>query len=263
MSFLSNLKGYFRRATTPKKEENYTPEETTYGDIEVRYIHSVLLNKSISNIILEISFDKNNKDAENTYNIFLDIISESGLLKTKYVTKNKIFIYTGGSVSSYELLINKYYFNPENAYNKILRKVYNILKEIDIMNENGESDKVYPYESEYQTIKAVNPVYTENIDSNYLSSEVVNDKEKDIFSYLINVMVISIYTDSTTITQYIPEFVNSYNNNLYEDYIHQSIEDYRDKFYSNFEIYGYKNIFDINFRLSNSLYEDDTEEIIG
>ena len=63
MGFLSNLKGYLRRASTPKKETNYTSEETTFGDIEVRYIHSVLLNKSISNIILEISFSKNNKDA--------------------------------------------------------------------------------------------------------------------------------------------------------------------------------------------------------
>ena len=261
MGFLSNLKSYLRRASTPKKETNYTSEETTFGDIEVRYIHSVLLNKSISNIILEISFSKNNKDANDNYNKFLDMISEAGLIKTKYDMLDKIFVYIGGTRESYKLLIDKYFFNEKNAYDKILRKVHNVLKEIDIMN--NDQDKIYPYESDYQNIKEVNPVYVENIDTSFISPEVIDDKEKDIFDYLINVLIIGLYDDyHETISDTISRFISSYNNNVYYDDLHQLIEQYKDDFYSNFEIYGYKNIFDINFRVTNDTY-DDTEEIIG
>ena len=261
MGFLSNLKGYFRRASTPKKDTTYIPEETTFGNIEVRYTHSIVLNKNLSNIILEISFSKNNENAIESYNKFSDMISEVGLIKTKYDIPEKLFIYIGGSVASYKLLLDKYFFKEENAYDKILRKVYNILKEIDIMN--NDQDKVYPYTTEYQTIKEVNPVYVENIDTSFLSPEVVDDKDKDIFDYLINVLIIGLYDDyCETITDTITRFISSYNNNVYYDDLHQLIEQYKDTFYSNFEIYGYKNIFDINFRVTNSTY-DDTEEIIG
>ena len=67
----SKLKGYLRRLSTPKKETNYQPKETSYGDIKVSYVGSVKVNNSLihdSSIILQISYERNMQDADKDRN---------------------------------------------------------------------------------------------------------------------------------------------------------------------------------------------------
>ena len=88
----------------------------------------------------------------------------------------------------------------------------------------------------------------------------------NVLDKLNNLYIVGIYVPAqeTILTDTVYGFISRYRSDDYSDYIMDMIDKYKDQYQSNFTIPGYKNIFDINFLVTDldSSSEYVTEEYI-
>lgn len=267
----TKLKGYIRRFTTPKKETDYQPQETSYGEIKVSYIGSVKMEGNVflrdSNIILQISYEKGMQDAESDKEQFIEMVSTSNL-STVFLesdTLNKKFIFLAGPIYNYDRLC-EYGYDIKYSNNKMLMKTMSILEKIDIMAQSSTfkeqlKDKYnFPYTSDIVYLTSENPVYVQCIDTYWVDKDII-DAGYDILDIMKEIVIVAIFLRNQDITMVdsISNFVKSYQRKTYQSYIIDYIDEYKEAFSSNFTIPGYKNIFDINFLVTN--HNGDFEDI--
>ena len=271
----AKLKGYFRRLSTPKKETNYQPEETSYGNIEVSYIGSVKIEGNVlkdnTNIILQISYEKNMKDANTDRENFIEMASTSNL-NMIYLDSDELdkrFIFISGPVYKYDKLC-VYGYDVKYSNNKTLMKVMSILEKIDLMQDSSTfkealQDKyTFPYTSDDIYLTSENPVYVQCIDTYWIDKDII-DAGYDILDCLKDAFIVAILlkNQNMVMIDIIETFVKSYKDKWYQQYILDYIDEYKEAFASNFTIPGYKNIFDINFLVTshNGEFEDIDEPL--
>lgn len=266
----SKLKGYLRRLSTPKKETNYQPKETSYGDIKVSYVGSVKVNNSLihdSSIILQISYERNMQDADKDREQFLEMVSTTEL-STCIIDIDKLnrrFLYIAGPICRYDRLC-EYGYMLNYSDNKTLMKVMSILEKIDIMAESSTfKDKskgkyTFPYTSDVINLTPENPVYVQCIDTYWIDKDII-DSGMNIFDYLKDILMVAILlkNQNYVILDTVHDFVKQYQTKTFQKYILDYIDEYKEDFASNFTIPGYKNIFDINFLVTN--YNEDVDDI--
>lgn len=147
------LKGYFKRVTTPKPDINYKPMDTFYGEFDIVFIYAIKYHDYTS-IIIRINYDESNEDIMkeiNTFKELLDIMSFSVLRQR---ADPGTALYIEGSKDKFITMINIFFINPKYTYNKIMRKLYNLLMRLDITspyiilrNDLDSSEHNYSYET--------------------------------------------------------------------------------------------------------------------
>lgn len=254
----AKLKGYIRRFSTPKKETNYEPKQTTFGEIDVSFVNAVKiynLDNDSSNIIIGVSYSNDMEDSLACYHEFIGMISPIGIRFVNINIKNQGFLYLSGSVEDYDILIGLFNKDPEKSDNKIFRKLCVLLRKIDIVSEETNvltTDGVTSYEATRITLTKTDPVFVQNIDTYWVHSDVLN-ANIDIFDKLKSMIKVYIYNPTTEeIYEYnVLDFVYYYNTGRFYDSEKEYIDTLKDAYVSNFTIPGYKNIFDINFLVTD------------
>lgn len=267
----AKLKGYFRRLSTPKKETNYQSQETSYGTIKVSYIGSTKIEGNVlmndSNIILQISYEKGMKDAETDKEQFIEMVSTANL-NTIFLESDKLnkkFIFLAGPIYRYDKLC-EYGYDIKYSNNKMLMKTMSILEKIDIMaqsstfKESLKNKYNFPYTSDIVYLTPENPVYTQCIDTYWVDKDII-DAGFDVLDIIKDICMVAILFKNQDLTMIdtVNDFVKSYQRKTYQPYILDYIDEYKEAFASNFTIPGYKNIFDINFLVTN--HNGDFEDI--
>ena len=269
---LSKLKGYIRRLTTPKKDENFETKETTFGELEVSFVDSVKIEDDMfptSNIILQISYQGQMDDGVNAVNQFLEMASRVGLKSNIIPLEETNYMFIAGSDIYYNYLCETFANDPEYSENKILRKVISIISKIDIMGQmpyfEDYNNRIYSYDTTIVTLGDSRPVFVECIDTYYIAKDLF-DANINVLDKLNNLYIMGIYIpeQETILTDTVYGFISRYRSDDYSDYIMDMIDKYKDQYQSNFTIPGYKNIFDINFLVTDldSSSEYVTEEYI-
>lgn len=272
----SKLKGYFRRLSTPKKEENFEPEPTYYGEVNIWHVSSVVVDNGtgeleLNNIILQISYDKTMSDSTNDAMNFNTMISSVGIRSALVGNiDNTTYLFIAGSNSCFGMLLSKYLNDPIHSNNRIFKKVVSILGIIDIMkNVSIFKDEIhpdyYPYEAAFVRLSESRPVYVQYVDTYFVSNKIL-DAGIDVLDILNTLYIVAVYVNQNILFDYVYDFITKYNLREYSSDILDHIDRYKEKFESNFSIPGYKNIFDINTSITNqeamSKYLDETEEPI-
>lgn len=264
-----NIKGYMKRLRGIKKDKKFISPGTSYGEFGISYIDGVVINDDDSNIILEIYYSYNETNIIQDATTLLNLLSSLGFhfISKPIDEENHIFI--SGNIEKYALLVNYYFINPDYTYNKLLRGMYNLLNKIDatapymILEDINDvsDDHIYSYKVERIHTTNNNPIYVQNIDIE-LISDLIKSYGNDILEDIISLMIV--YIDDENLEQqsfYILDFLYNYYTNEYMTDIYNK---YKDSYYSNFNISEFKNIFDINFKVTiddDSMY-DDIDEII-
>lgn len=266
---LSKLKGYFKRYTAPKPDKNYQPKETTYGDYDVMFISSTVFDNIYNtNIIMAYTYDNNpeREDILKEVEEFESMLKENRFgMKTVYY-KGRPFVFFAGDRVQYATLINYYYQYPDYRYNKLLCLLRKIVINLDITSIlTGEDPSLYyQYESEHLELESSNPVAIQSIDISNIPLELHDHKYLfDIIVPLFKIGYMLYDKDQSEYTyryDYILDFLNKF---WYgKDVRYQNLEC---DFKSNFNITGFKNIFNINFKVTtdnDESYYDDIDEVI-
>ena len=267
------IKGYFKRLSTPKKEKDFEPEPTSYGEINVWHINSMVINKyeELNNIILQISYDKSMNDTTEDAMNFNIMISSVGI-RSALVGDigDTTYLFIAGSNSKFGMFLNKYMNDPVYSNNRIFKKVVSTLGKIDIMKDisifsNEPELDYYPYESAIVAISESRPVYVQCIDTYFVSQQLF-EAGLDLLGILNTLYIVAIYIDQNILFEYVYDFVTNYNLRNYNDRVLEHVDTYKTYFESNFCVPGYKNILDINTSITDqeaiSKYMDETEEPI-
>lgn len=264
----AKIKGYIRRLRTPKKETQYESKQTTFGEINASFVDAITicnLDKDSSNIIIEVSYSNDMEDSLSCYKEFINMISPLGIRFINIDIKEKGFLYLSGSVEDYDILIGSFIQDPEKSDNKIFRKLCVLLRKIDIVSEETSvltTDGVTSYNSTVIKLTKTNPVFVQSIDTYWIDKDVL-DANINIFDKLKSMINIYIYDSiSDYIYAYsVLDFIYCYSTGRFDEDLKEYINTLRYKYESNFTIPGYKNIFDINFlvtdRDSSSNYDID------
>lgn len=266
---LSKLKGYFKRYSTPRPDKKYQPEETTYGDYDVLFISSTVFDNIVNtNIIMAYTYDNNpdKDDILKEVEEFEFMLKENrfGIKTVRY--KGRPFVFFAGDRIQYTTLINYYYYNPDYRYNKLLCLLQKIVINLDITATFiGNKPSLYhQYESEVLKLETSNPVAIQSIDISNIPIEL---QEKNyLFDIIISLFKIGyvLYDKEQGEYTYKYDYVLDFLNKFWysEDTRYQDLEY---NFKSNFNITGFKNIFDINFKVTtdnNESYYNDIDEVI-
>lgn len=264
----AKIKGYIRRLRTPKKETQYESKQTTFGEINASFVDAITicnLDKDSSNIIIEVSYSNNMEDSLSCYKEFINMISPLGIRFINIDIKEKGFLYLSGSVEDYDILIGSFNQDPEKSDNKIFRKLCVLLRKIDTVSKETSvltTDGVTSYNSTVVKLTKTNPVFVQSIDTYWIDKDVL-DANINIFDKLKSMINIYIYDPiSDHIYAYsVLDFIYCYSTGRFDEDLKEYINTLRYKYESNFTIPGYKNIFDINFlvtdRDSSSNYDID------
>lgn len=260
------IKGYIKRLITPKPDKNYKPEEDIYGLYEWRIVSLYKNNFGKSNIILELDIPITDKytDIDFDVSLLLNNIYLCGIRTLQYNFNNINCILFAGSVEQYVsvLTVKNTLLNAD--VNRIFRSFINILRDIDIMHnmiDNALDNEYikkssYPYEVDISEITCSNPISIQQINNEALNPKIL---KTDYMESLIYLLMINIYNEKECNSYYISDLVNKLQ---YDD--QEQISGLKEYMYSNFNIPGFKNIFDINFKVTDddeSVY-DDIDEII-
>ena len=262
------LKGYMKRLQTPKKDKNFSFQETDYGEYDVSYVSGVEIN-NISNIILEISYSKTSQSMKKDIDQFMNIVTEIGLKAKTITVENTNHVFIAGNIEQFLNMIISFDNTNKFNSNKVVGKVKNILTKIDrirlVLNSN-EIDNCSYFINQSNT-SSTNPVDVQFIDTYYVSSDIITNKINIIEELLpLTIMGITysnIPGEYTSIAMYVSDFVFKFNYDLLED--KESILNLDKLYHSNFDIPGYKNLFDINLRVieSNDSYYKDIDEVLS
>ncbi len=264
---LSKLKGYFKRYSSPKPDKKYQPEETTYGDYDVVFISSTVFdNINNTNIIMAYTYDSDPEKDDILKEIeefdFMLKLNRFGI-KTVYYTE-RTFVFFAGDRVQYATLINYFYHDPNYRYNKLLCLLQKIVINVDIISTliGNDPSLYYQYESEFLKLESSNPVAIQSIDISNIPYELQGDKY--LFDIIVPLFKIGyVLSDKGAFVykyDYVLDFLTKY---WYgQDVRYHELEC---NFKSNFNITGFKNIFDINFKVTtdnNESYYNDIDEVI-
>lgn len=263
---LNTLKGYIKRLTTPKPDKTYQPAKEIYNIYEWRIISLYKDNFGNSNIILELDTQISDKytDIDFDISVLLKNMYLCGIRVLEYKFKDTSSILIAGSVEQYisVLTVKNTLLNAD--MNRVYRSFINKLRDIDIMHNKIDyvlgneylQKSYYPYETEITELTCTNPIIIQYIDTENLYSEILKTDYMELMIYL---MVISIYGEKTCKSYYISDLANIIS---YDDT--EIFSALKESMYANFNIPGFKNVFDINFKVTNddeSMY-DDIDEVI-
>lgn len=265
----SRLKGYFKRYSAPRPDKNYKPKETTYGDYDVMFISSTVFdNIANTNIIMAYTYDKNPEkdDILKEVEEFEFMLKENRFgMKTVY-NNGRPFIFFAGNRVQYATLINYYYNDPDYRYNKLLCLLRQITANLDIVSTliGNEASLYYQYESEILKLDPTNPVVIQSIDISNIPYELQNDKYLfDNIKSLIKLGYLQ-HLNEQGEYHYHYDYILDFLTNFYYGK-NKGLEELKLNFKSNFNIKGFKNIFDINFKVTidnDESYYEDIDEVI-
>ena len=267
---INTIKGWIKRLTTPKKNKTYQPEQDNYGEFEWRFISSFNVD-IINNIILELDISPSCIDTDNNVSSLIENAQLSGLRILKYTFENKICIFFAGAKANYISLLSIDNSVVYISNNRILKSMISILQKIDIMHSSYEIDNVLPYTSTYniesmylpyltdtKEISCTDPITIQSLPTENIYHEVL---KTDYMSKFIYLMIIAIYNEKELEKYYISDLVNLLN---FSNFYQETFAYYKRTLHSNFDIPGFKNIFDINLKVTDddeSMY-DDIDEVI-
>lgn len=264
----AKIKGYIRRLRTPKKETQYESKQTTFGEINASFVDAVTIynmDEDSSNIIIGVSYPNNMEDSLSCYKEFINMISPLGVRFINIDIEEKGFLYLSGSVEDYDILIGSFNQDPEKSDNKIFRKVCSLLRKIDIVSSDTSvlpPNNIASYNSTSVELTKTDPVFVQSIDTYWIDKDVL-DANINIFDKLksmINVYIYDLISDNIYAYSVL-DFIYCYSTGRFDEDLKEYINTLRDKYESNFAIPGYKNIFDINFLVtdldSSSKYDID------
>lgn len=265
---INTIKGWVKRLSTPRKEKTYIPDQDNYGEYEWRYISSFNIS-TINNIILELDITSSYDDTSNDTSILLRYAPLVGLRILTYKFPNRTCIFLSGSCINYTSLLSLQDTELSIDTNRIVRSLITLLQKIDIMYyyiQNLFPDMVndidpdyLPYITRNKTITANDPISIQDIPTDNIYPEVLKTDYMNKFIYITKIII---YNEKELLPYYISDIVNILNFSEYaENYM---INGMKDSLYSNFNISGFKNIFDINLKVTNdgeSMYNDIDEPI--
>ena len=263
------LKGLLKRYTTPKPKKDYTPEDDYYGKYEWKVISLYKNEFGDSNIILELDYDSKSelKNMHLHLEFLVDNLNKVGLRTLHYSFKDTDCIVIAGSITQYIsiLTIDNLLLNLDT--NRVYRSFINILCDIDIMHPMIDNvtkqfgiytqTDYYPYETTITKLNSNNPITIQSLITENIYNEILDTDYMESFIYL---MVISVCEKDFHIW-YISDLVNILN---FNDDIREQFKSWKESMYYNFNIPGFKNIFDINLKVTDddeSMY-DDIDEVI-
>jgi len=270
---LSRLKGYFKRYLIPKPDKKYQPEETTYGNYDVLLISSTVFDSiDNTNIIMAYTYD-NNPDKDD---ILKEVKEFEFMLKTNrfgmktVIYEDHPFVFFAGDRVQYATLINYYYHNPNHRYNKLLCLLQKIVANLDITSTliGNDPSLFYQYESEVLKLESSNPVTVQSIDISNIPSELHYNKysREYLFDTIVPLFKIGymLYNKDQEEYVYRYDYILDFLNKFWygKDVRYENLEC---DFKSNFNITGFKNIFDINFKVTtdnDESYYNDIDEVI-
>lgn len=266
---LNKLRGYFKRYSTPKPDKNYQSKESTYGDYDLLFISSTVFNDiQNTNIIMAYTYDKNSEkdDIIKEVEEFELMLKENRFgMKTVY-DKQRPFVFFAGDRVQYATMINYYYNDPDYRYNKLLCLLRKNVINLDITSilVDNEPSLYYQYESEVLKLEPTNPVIVQTIDISNIPYELQNNKY--LFDSLISliklgyILHLNEYGEYHCSYDYVLDFLTKFYYSRDKDF-----KDLKNNFKSNFNITGFKNIFDINFKVTtdnDESYYEDIDEVI-
>lgn len=254
MKLFSYFKGLFRRVSTPKKDEKYVSPPTTYGEYDIDYISGFVAkynNLRQDNHIFRITYQKGQEDIDKDANQLINILSSLKIIVLKIVTENNIEIFISSNGYKFGALTWFYTNSIELNSNKLFRKFFNGLTKIDevdkYINLYSKSEAFYhPYETQEILIDAVaNPVYIQSI---------FDEFKHEVDMELITPLLTIVYAYNNDLYCYgLLEFMyhmkNSYEYNKFipEEVKQKIMYEYYTVYKQNFNIDEFKNVFDINY----------------
>ena len=173
MNLISNIKGKFKRITTPKKDISYSPKTSAPGALDVNLLNLIYFDPHNNNYIFRVYYSKiYNESNSNDISIFCNILSKLGI---RYICKHEddtYYIYFAGCTFDFCALlyeINANIFLDSNIiYSKVssfLLQFYEIAMHQTIFCTPGFDQSLYPYnELTYvKTIDKEHPIVLQDI----------------------------------------------------------------------------------------------------
>ena len=264
---------------------------TVNGKITDAFIigNNIILNES-SNIERDIIIYGNNVEISGLINRNVKIVSDNVKIDSVQIAGDITIDSKNIEITDNSAIMGKLSYNKsakvhisenlnneniivyeDNKSNKetIFNYIKNILTKIDrirlVLNSN-EIDNCSYFINQSNT-SSTNPVDVQFIDTYYVSSDIITNKINIIEELLpLTIMGITysnIPGEYTSIAMYVSDFVFKFNYDLLED--KESILNLDKLYHSNFDIPGYKNLFDINLRVieSNDSYYKDIDEVLS
>ena len=260
MKIIAKLKGYKRRLSTIKKDKDYKPVETTYGEYTVSLVsgYNVQIKDKIhSGIIFLIEYDSKDFDVQKDTSEILNLIS---LIHGEYICtfeESTLLNFISLNSNQCKEIADLYNNNPQYNGNKVLRNLITEFTKIDIIDREisfTQEKDVYPYEISLVKLTKDKPVYIQKFFDEY------HFKMEGIY----NILNIFVLADEIMFADTIYEFIKEYSkDSIFHDIIDKIFQS-KPKY---FEIPDFKNIFDINFIIINEnrreySYVEDVDEII-
>ena len=270
MNLINNLKGYYRRLITIRRDKNYKSDLKSYGDISVEYIDSIIINSSEykSNIVIKIQYSNEEGSKENLDEL-INLIAKSNLRIILIADKHEAYVYGGGPSCA------KFLFCNENlkSYNKFFSLMYNLYTQIDTVDTifkylKDQDDNIYqtehyyPYESDDINLSLTMPVYVRDITAKLPEDERSACKDMNtLFIYdtdQADGSVYKYYTDDIK-----PDSILQSKDG--DSVLKYSAPDWIEEYASNLTLYDGTNILKDNLLITNNddqaLY-DNIDEII-
>ena len=270
MNLIKNLKGYYRRLRTIKKDRNYKSDLKSYGDISVEYIDSVMINSFTyeSNIVIKIQYS-NEEGSRANLNELIHLIAKSDLRIILIADSQEAYVYGGGPSCA------KFLFCNENlkSYNKFFSLMYNLYTQIDVVDttlkylkdpedKRYQTEQYYPYESDDISLSLTMPVYVRDITAK------LPEDERSICKDMNALFIYDIYRANGSIYKYYTDDIKPNSILQYTDgdsVLKYSAPDWIEEYASNLTLYDGTNILRDNLLITNNddqaLY-DDIDEII-
>lgn len=270
MNLIKNLKGYYRRLTTIKKDKNYKSDLKSYGDISVEYIDSIMINsfEYESNIVIKIQYS-NEEGSKANLKELINLIAKSDMRIILIANKQEAYVYGGGPSCA------KFLFCNENlkSYNKFFSLMYNLYTQIDVVDNilkylkdpednRYRTEQYYPYESDDISLSLTMPVYVRDITAK------LPEDERSICKDMNALFIYDIHQADGSIYKYYADDIKPDSILQYKDgdsVLKYSASDWIEEYASNLTLYDGTNILRDNLLITNNddqaLY-DDIDEII-
>lgn len=277
MKLIKTIQGLFRRFTRLKRDKDYKPNATSFGEIEVDFMSSVLFTREDgtedNNVILHVSVMERSDDAIMEFKALLRCIHKFGFRTHSWNVEKCHHILIAGSSKVYAAMYMFYMNDVDMGQNKIFLKMYRLLTMVDVASQDiiDAHNNCLP-EDDYNEWKYDGKAI------GFLSQELTH--MQTVFDYrLDDIGIDSMYTilpllmaslkwhdplsgkNYIYIIDYVPEFLNIINN---DEAIRSDVKMRVDE-WEKYEYAPGKNIFNINFQVSQideSVYED-IDEILN
>ena len=266
---IKKIKGYIKRLLSPSPEENFKSKDNSFGEFEFDLVSSTIFEDYYNNLLIQMTHygDRKYEDFDKSYTELKENFQLVGIKIKEYIFLDRWITYISGSAEQFASFINhsKFEFTLKDP---VFTKLTNLLNNIDITTAYTYKlgvAKFNPTPAYLSTnVRGINrnfPIAIEEIkDKSILDHEVIRTNYMEILLPLLHVLVYTPYDESYVFLS-IEDLVLALQ--CTDDY--NFLYEYKESLESNFEIPGYKNLFDINLVITNdqdiSSY-DDIDEII-